>query len=342
MKRLATLVVCMLALGAACSQKSSAPAATVNGTKISTQELVDELDAIGGNADYLSSLQSRFTAGGLSVTGSTPGSYDAAFVSQVLRQQIFYSLVHAEFVKRNIQVDDACRLRARNEVTLQLGAKNADAGEKTLSSFSKSYQDLLVRRNTELLALELSLVDSQCGHEAETYFKSHPDDFLTLCASLIVVADQAAADDVVAKARAGADFAALARQVSTDPSSAAGGDVGCVFTGNLSETFAESVKASKVGDILGPLPGQSAFSIIKVNDLRAGSAADASAQADELASVAAERAFTSWLQQAQADAKVDVDKRYGTFDPATFQVNPPAVDLDSNSSGPTPPSSDTP
>jgi len=57
----------------------------------------------------------------------------------------------------------------------------------------------------------------------------------------ILVADQAAADEVLAELRAGADFAALARERSQDQSSAAeGGDLGWQPRGNLVAEFEEA------------------------------------------------------------------------------------------------------
>jgi len=50
------------------------------------------------------------TAAGLTVTGTTPGSFDAGFVSQTLLRQMLFELVHAEVVKRKLTANDACRL----------------------------------------------------------------------------------------------------------------------------------------------------------------------------------------------------------------------------------------
>src|SRR5882757_6389035 len=108
-------MMCAVALAAlgACSTSSSAPAATVNGAKIPTKDLVDELDAINANGDYINTL-------GANVKGSTPGSFDATFVAQVLLQQINYSMVHEEFLRENLHPDDACKNQARNELFQRL------------------------------------------------------------------------------------------------------------------------------------------------------------------------------------------------------------------------------
>jgi hypothetical protein len=342
-KRLAVLVLCALAFGAGCAEKSSAPAATVNGHAIPTSDLVDELNAISANTDYLNGLQSNASAGGATVTGGAPGSYDAGFVSQVLLQDIYYSLVHDEFVKRNIAVSDACRLRAKNEATLQIGNGDATKGDALLAKFPTSYQDVLVRRNTELLALETDLAGAQCGNEAETYYANHPDEFNKMCISLIAVADQATADTVVAQLRAGADFATLAQQVSIDPATkATNGDAGCVLAGRFNADLVQVLQNANIGDVLDPIPGQSGVSILKLTGRQLASLEEVGAQANELASTAASQAFSEWLSQVRSGAQVTIDPRYGTFDPTTFQINPPTSGLDQSSSSPLSSASDSP
>src|SRR4051812_20478985 len=100
-RRLAALVLCTIAFGAACGKATSAPAAKVNDTAIPTSALVDELNAINANPDFIKSLEAGApnstggaSGGGLTVVGSKPGSFDAAFVSQVLLRQIDYALIH--------------------------------------------------------------------------------------------------------------------------------------------------------------------------------------------------------------------------------------------------------
>ena len=358
LRRLAVLVLCTLAFGAACSRTSSAPAATVNGTTIPTHDLVDELNAIQANPDFINSLQSAAPTGGISVVGSTAGSFDAAFVSQVLLRELDYSMIHAEVVKRHVVIDDACRNQARNDAKLNLGNKDATVGEQLFNKFPKPYQDLLVQRNAEVIALQANLSGQQCGKDpdAEGYYNTHPDDFTKVCVSFIAVADQATADTVLAQARGGTDFTALVNQYSIDPTSKAnGGAVGCALPSAFTPTVAALLTAAKPGDVLDPIPGDSGFSIVKVTDRQLAALDDGCAsgdtsgnpcvrsQAEELATSNSSQSFSTWLQQARSDANITVDKRYGTFNPTTYQIDPPTLDLNSSSSPPSPSSSsDTP
>ena len=191
-----------------------------------------------------------------------------------------------------------------------------------------------------------ALSGQQCGNgvDAQGYYNTHPDDFTKLCISLIAVNDQATADSVVAQARGGADFAALARQVSIDPQTKdSGGDIGCRLPSEFTPTVAQLLQAGKTGDVLDPIPGNSGISIVKITDRQLAPLDEVRSQAEELATSNAGQAFGTWLRQARADAKVTVDPRYGTFDPSTFQINPPTLDLNTSSSSPSSSSSsDTP
>ena len=57
------------------------------------------------------------------------GSFDAAFVSQVLLRQMDYSLIRAEVANRHVSINDACKLQARNDALQNLGQRDATAGQ---------------------------------------------------------------------------------------------------------------------------------------------------------------------------------------------------------------------
>jgi peptidyl-prolyl cis-trans isomerase C len=63
----------------------------------------------------------------------------------------------------------------------------------------------------------------------------------------ILVATEARADALLVQLRAGADFAALAREHSADASASHGGDVGWIVPGKLPPAFTDAVVKLKVG-----------------------------------------------------------------------------------------------
>src|SRR5436190_2487063 len=307
----------------ACSSTSSKPAATVNGVDLPTQALIDKLTAIGANSDYLNTYKGT-------VFGTKPGSFDAAFVAQILLQEIDYSLIHQEFVKRKLNPNDACKQQARNDAFIDLGNQDANKGEALFNKFGKRYQDLILQRRVELLALTFATAGQTCGDKVDGagYFKSHPDDFMKVCILAIAVPDKATADSVVAQARAGADFAGLARDVSIDTQSkASGGDIGCTLPASFNTAVAAQLKKAAVGDVLDPFElQQQGFGIFKIYDRQPLTADEAQQSAEQLATQSVERNVDlgAFLSQARTSAHISVDPRYGTFDQTKFTIDPPA------------------
>jgi peptidyl-prolyl cis-trans isomerase D len=79
------------------------------------------------------------------------------------------------------------------------------------------------------------------------------------------------AEEVLAEAKAGKDFAALAKQYSQDPGSAQnGGDLGWAEKGNFDPAFDEALFAMQTGEIRGPVKSQFGYHIIKLDGIEAG------------------------------------------------------------------------
>ena len=77
------------------------------------------------------------------------------------------------------------------------------------------------------------------------------------------------ADELMAKARSGADFAALARESSDDAGSKAqGGDLGWSTRDAYVAPFAEALYSMQKGEIKGPVKTQFGYHIIRLDDLR--------------------------------------------------------------------------
>lgn len=76
------------------------------------------------------------------------------------------------------------------------------------------------------------------------------------------------ADAVAQAARAGKDFAELAKQYSEDPSSARGGDLGWINQGQLIQPLDQAVFALKRGEVSGALESPVGYHIFKVDDVK--------------------------------------------------------------------------
>jgi peptidyl-prolyl cis-trans isomerase D len=81
----------------------------------------------------------------------------------------------------------------------------------------------------------------------------------------------AQAQQVLAQAKAGKDFAELAKQYSQDPGSAkSGGDLGWAERSSFVKPFADTLFGMKVGDIAGPVKTQFGYHIIRLDEIQPG------------------------------------------------------------------------
>jgi len=79
------------------------------------------------------------------------------------------------------------------------------------------------------------------------------------------------AESVLAEARAGKDFAELAKKYSKDPTAAGGGDIGFVQHRDFPGPLGDTLFAMKVGDIEGPVKSQFGYHLIKLEEIQGGS-----------------------------------------------------------------------
>jgi len=80
------------------------------------------------------------------------------------------------------------------------------------------------------------------------------------------------AESVLAEARAGRDFAELAKKYSKDTSAAEGGDIGFVQRADFAGPVGDTLFSMKVGDVTGPVKSQFGYHILKLEEIEAGEA----------------------------------------------------------------------
>jgi peptidyl-prolyl cis-trans isomerase D len=84
-------------------------------------------------------------------------------------------------------------------------------------------------------------------------------------------ADKKLADDVYAQAKAGKDFAALAKQYSKDPGSAQnGGDLGWADRNTFVGPFTDALFSMSLNEIRGPVKSQYGYHIIRLDEVQPG------------------------------------------------------------------------
>jgi parvulin-like peptidyl-prolyl isomerase len=82
----------------------------------------------------------------------------------------------------------------------------------------------------------------------------------------ILVPDEAVAAQLVSRARAGEDFATLARAFSEDATRAAGGELGSFARGELSPSLDQAAFALAVGEVSEPIATPDGFRILRVQE----------------------------------------------------------------------------
>ena len=154
----------------------------------------------------------------------------------------------------------------------------------TMAQFEEEQRlDIL---NTKTVQAEVEPRLAVTEQELDAFYKSNPDQFKeqeAVRASHILfgVAKDAApaakeaarteAEGVLKRAKAGEDFAALAKQYSKDPGSAAvGGDLNFFPKGQMVPAFDAAAFALKTGEISNLIETEFGFHIIKLTDKRAG------------------------------------------------------------------------
>lgn len=78
------------------------------------------------------------------------------------------------------------------------------------------------------------------------------------------------AQQLIAQIKKGAPFAAVARQFSSSPSAASGGDVGWIATGEMPPEVDRTLETLRPGQLSGPIPVKDGVYIVLLRDRRAG------------------------------------------------------------------------
>jgi peptidyl-prolyl cis-trans isomerase C len=121
----------------------------------------------------------------------------------------------------------------------------------------------------------------------------------------ILVATEDDAKQVYDQLRKGADFAALAKEKSKDPSSSEGGDLGYFTRDRMVPEFADAAFKLQVGQISDPVKTEFGWHIIKLEDKRARPIPEFDKVKDQLENMVARKALSEQVAKMRADAKIE-------------------------------------
>ena len=318
--RIVGFVALTVALGLALAGCGSATpyAAKVNGETITQKQLEDEMRSIALNDAYVKKVEQT-----TQVRGTGVGDFDVAFTGQVLGRQIQYVLVDAEITKRKIKILPADLQAARADVAQQAG------GEDILNGFPKAYQDTLTERAAKVSRLTLSLSGAQGGDDAaKAYYEAHKDEFTEACVSHILLTTKEKADQLKAKIAAGTDFATVARSDSRDTSSATqGGDLGCKINADSFAVpeFIKAMLTQPIGQVGDPVQTKFGFHLILVRSRTVPPYDQVADRARDKVVTANKQRLQEWINSTVANAKIQVNPKYGTFNKQSYAVDPPVT-----------------
>lgn len=300
MSRFVVLVVVLLTAG--CGQALGNPnvAADVNGEEITVSEVQTiALDGVGAVNPGTGQPQSDQEA-------------TTQAISELTLRTLLYQELEAMGVERITEADVD---RALTDAAEQAGGEEAFAAgleaqgiTESRLRLDQSFGLLVERLNTQLAAdVDISDADIEAAYAGSV---GQPT------VSHILVETEDEADQVLQRLEDGESFAAIAQEVSIDPGSgAAGGDLGPLEPGAFVPEFEEAALALQPGEISEPVQTQFGYHII-TTEPAAELTPELSAQIEQdLRAQTAQQDIGALLQRVVDGADVDVNPRFGRWDP---------------------------
>lgn len=200
-----------------------------------------------------------------------------------LRQEYIQEVIDGIKKENNI-ADDA-------ELQRQLRREGMSIGD-----LKRNIERSIVRRQVLTRELEARATVNEAEARAEyernkAAYTRHPSVHL----HEIVVPTEEQARALAARARAGGDFAALAREHSTAATRAAGGDLGVLNRGEMNAAVEAAAFALPEGGISEPLPAEGGYRIVRATEKKEGTVSSFDdVKADIIKRLSQERATTAY------------------------------------------------
>jgi peptidyl-prolyl cis-trans isomerase D len=244
--------------------------------------------------------------------------------------------IKQEFRKQNAKVKVDYAVVTANDLKSKINPTDAELKAYYDQSKARYQNSIPEKRKAKYVLLDTSRIADQLKaalkpDQIKQYYDQHQQEFATpqeVKASHILIrtaanpatgkADQKAVDEarkkaegILAKLRAGADFAETAKKESQDPGSAAkGGDLGWFRPGSMVPEFDKAAFSQTVGKIGDLVQTQFGFHIIKVEDKHAASVKPLADVKDQIANTIVQQEAANQAQT-QADKLLEDAKKDG-------------------------------
>jgi hypothetical protein len=328
------LVAALAMLVSACGSTTLASVArvdavTVNGTSVSRKSFEHDISALASNKKFVALDASVASQGSASTRlFSSSGQATRALTTSWINRIVNQLVVDREFTSLHLKVTAADQTEGKSQFA-QLFATQSDNGTALVSAFPTWFQKQEDAREARLVSLTRTLEAKQKVTQAQelAYYQKNVG---SLCPSgfnvaHILLKTQADAQAVETQLAAGAKFADLAKQKSTDTGSAKnGGSLGCLADGEFVTEFQNAAEAATVNVPTAPVKSQFGWHVILKTKYVPPSFQSVEPQVRQqvLQSLDLLQKFVS---AGLKKAKVNVDPVYGTWNPKTFHVDAPKV-----------------
>lgn len=338
LSRFVALLALVAVVGAGCGSggnRIEPPAAARVGDAVLTQdELFRQAEVLSGQPGA-----AEFMA------GASPGTYSTSGLSSIVTQWVQGRLAIDHVQRNGIEVTEEDQTNAETFVSGQGGETLPDDLRVELLDATAASYALARAVEQEIGVPEITRAQLEELYEAEigTAIEQYGD---FACTSHLLVSTDARsldeAQEIIVEAEArladGEEFAAVASELSDDTQSGpAGGDLGCNPTGQFVPAFDEAAFSQEIGEVGEAVETELGLHLILVRSRGVPPLEEFETQLRSYLEQEAEQERQVQIRERLlalfADVEVDIDPRYGTWDPATAQVLLPE--------GPVPPSTTT-
>ena len=309
--RSARVILIVLALSACGSSKPEV-------ARVGDQDIQDaDLREAVGLQEALADLQGT-VCGGEAVAG---GEGEGAACNRIALSGELLWLAVAGYADTNdiTAADD----EVQGAISQLEGQFGPDVLEQALDAHDVTRDDLfeLGRRILTIRAVRSAIAEERVGaDELRSQYEQRALEFTTVDANHILVETEPEARSVFRRVHDAteAQFKALARKVSTEPGAKdSGGSLGSAPATQYVPEFANATVALEPGEVSRPVHTQFGWHVIYLVDKQVTPYAEAKAG---LLEPLADREFRGWLRDRAEDLGVEVNPKYGRFEPDTFSL----------------------